>query len=188
MRARVLRTRERRVAPAEIRDAVETWARTYGGHGDVVWVPRAKTWQVRLTLRHGDPRLKGRDSDVFETVELQEWWEPWQWEKYAPRRARRHASSNRVLPGYRAYELDELGATGIIEILEKGSLMSGRGEFKSAEEAMYRVRETHRKERERAQGELRQHATDRALDQRRQVLKIPFLPVGVDLRRKEKAG
>ena len=50
-----------RIAPAEYRDAVELFARQYGGHGDVIWIPNpGNVWQARLELAPNDPRRKAQ--------------------------------------------------------------------------------------------------------------------------------
>ena len=62
MDVRVRRHDQSRVAPYEFRDAAELFARQYGGHGDIVWVAApVNCWQVRFTLKPGDPRLRHPD-------------------------------------------------------------------------------------------------------------------------------
>lgn len=173
-----------RVAPAEFRDEVELFARQHGGHGDIQWVPApVSCWQVRLSLKPGDPRLRHPDEGThFETVELHEWVDP----KLEPAHPklhllRRSAATNEPLQGYVAIELDELGVGGLRELLEKGSLLSGRGEYSSAEAAAKAVADRHRNLRERARQKQRESVAERALDRRRQILKIPYHRVGIDL-------
>jgi len=177
-----------RRAPVEYRDAVEAWARGHGGHGDIVWVPApANVWQVRLSLKAGDPRLQFGEG--FETVELHDWWSAEQWLKNKPDLAKRRAASrvarpgkrsHRITPGYYAFELDELGIEGILSRLSRGNLLSGRGEFKSAEEAGDIQRQKHRAAKEKRRLDEREDARHRSLDIRRSLLKIPFLPVGIE--------
>lgn len=194
----VKRANDTRVAPVEFRDAVEMFARRFGAHGDVVWVPdqvvrfegaeiRASVacWQVRFTLLHGDPRLKGREDTLFETVELHYWVDPrdrkWAVEPKVLDRLRRD-HRNRRRPGYVAYDLDELGVEGLITLLEKGSTLSGRGEFRSAVHAATVMRERHRDQMERTRRQMQDTAGYKAEDVRRQVFKIPYLGVGIELR------
>ena len=182
-----------RIAPNEFRDAVELYARQFGGHGDVVWVgDPINCWQVRLTLSPGDPRLRGMEGEVFETVELQEFVHPDSAHPAFPATNRgllkhlRRDTRGRLLPSFVAMELDDLGVSGLVEILERGSVFSGRGEFKSAEDAMQAVLRRERDRRERMRLQNRQQARDVAVATRRRILKIPFIPVGIELRRPEK--
>lgn len=187
---RVSRNR-RRIAPVEYRDAVETWARSRGGHADIVWVgPPANVWQVRLSLRVGDPRHQTGES--FEAVHLHDWWTADEWLKRKPDLARKRALTRqarpgkrayRVMGGYYAYELDELGIEGIIARLDRGNLLSGRGEFKSAEQAAETQRQRWRDLKHKRRRDEREDARHRSLDLRRHLLKIPFLPVGIELTR-----
>lgn len=198
-RVRIGKSDQARVAPWEFRDAVASFGRRFGGGGDLVWVPEqvvklpdgtklrasCSFWQVRLTLLPGDPRLKGRDGDVFETVELHYWVDPrdpkWAREPNVLKRLRRDRL-NRLMPGYVAYELDELGVLGLTELLERGSTLSGRGEFKGSQQAVTRMRERHRDHMQRLRSTLQREAGYKAVDARRRILKIPFLRVGIELR------
>lgn len=173
------------IAPAEFQEAVESWARQHGGHASLHWCgPPLNVWQVRLDLKANDPRLHSRQP--YETVELHQWTDPNDPDA-DPALVKRlkgqakDAGLKRTRAAYVSYRLDELGATGIIEILERGSLMSGRGEFEDPEDALRQVRKRQERARESLRRELRdaaQHAANRV---RRQIGKIPFLPVGTDL-------
>ena len=181
-----------RTAPAEYRDAVALYARNIGAGGDIVWVDDpVNCWQVRLTLDPSDPRCRLRDGQNYEATELQQFVHPDSahpcYPRHDPRlldKLRRHPRSNRPLPGYVAYELGDLGVSGVLEILERGSLLTGRGEFGSAEEAMNAVLARQSASQERARAEKRQRARDVAVATRRRIFKIPFLPVEIDLGRR----
>lgn len=179
----------KRVAPVEIRDAVEAFARKSGTHGDVLWVGQPiNAWQVRLTLKEGDPRLRSdHPDDKYEAVLLQEWVDPAK-EPHNPlaKRLTRRDRWNRLLPGYVSLELEELGVAGILAILERGSLMTGRGEFKNAEEAIKKTREANTAAKDIARRKAREEAGARARDIRRQLQKIPYHRVGIDLTPTEK--
>lgn len=178
----------RRVAPVEFRDAVEEFARKSGTHGDILWVgPPISAWQVRLTLKPGDPRLRSdHPDDKYESVLLVEWVDP-QKEPTNPLTKKLHRRDrwNRLLPAYVSVELDDLGVQGVLDILEKGSLMTGRGEFKSAEEAVKKTREANQSAKDIARRKARIEAGARARDVRRQLQKIPFHRVGIDLTQTE---
>lgn len=188
-------TRERqpsRVAPVEYRDAVALYAREIGASGDIVWVDApVNCWQVRLSLNPNDPRCRRMKGEAVETVELQRWVHPDpahpSYPKDDPRlleRLRRHPRTNLRMPGYVAFELTDLGVSGVVEILQRGSLLTGRGEFNSLEEVLEVVDRRERDKRDREREAHRQGARDLAAATRRKVLKIPFLPVGIEFGRR----
>lgn len=180
-RARVSRHRGRR-APLDYHEAVEKWARERGGHAKLVWYEDPMNcWAVVLSYKVGDPRAAGPDDG--EPVFLHDWKSAEWWERNAPRRAKRHHRSNRVMPASYAYELDELGVQGIIERLDRGNILSGRGEFTSSEQAGRVQVEKWRDAKHRNRLSRRDDAKHRALENRRWWHKIPFLPVGIDLKR-----
>lgn len=179
-RYRVTRDRHRK-APADLRDGVELWARKHGRTADLRWYEAPMNcWAVMLGFRPGDPRLKA--GEQAEPVFLHEWRDAEWWAKNDPLRARRHPRSNRIMPAYRAYELDELGLSGILRILDRGDLLSGRGEFRSAAEAGRAQVEQYRAEKHRRRLFARDEAKHRASNDgnRRRRLKIPLIPVGIE--------
>ena len=184
---RVSKHRGRRV-PVEYADAVEAWARTHGGHATLKWLDAPMNcWAVILRYRVGDPRQmigEGNEADG-EPVLLHEWKDIEWWRRQPPHvqqlAKRNHA--NRILPSYYAFDLDELGVEGVIARLNQGNILSGRGQFKSAEEAGNKQTEKFRAKQERERLRRRDEAGHRALDMRRSVYKIPFLGVGVQLTR-----
>ena len=174
----------KRRAPTEFRDEAELFARQYSGHGDVVWVGApVNCWQVRLTLAPNDPRLRHPDDGThFESAELHEWVDPSR-EPSHPKldKLPRNARTNAVTPGYIPLELDEIGVSGLRKLLEKGSLMSGRGEYESSEAATKAVVSQHRMLRETTEADQRDNARQRMKYGRRRALGIPMIPVGIDL-------
>lgn len=143
--------------PVEIRDAVEQWARTCGRHADIVFVPhtRPPIPQVRIELLPHDPRLRAwqegdADEKPVETVELVEW--------------------NDEKKCYVGMNLTDLGAGGVVELLERGNTWSGRGEFSSIQEGVVAARAKKKSHLERLQewvrGEVIQRARDRAYGDR----------------------
>ena len=179
----------RRVAPAAYRDAAELFARQHGVHGDVEWVPDpANFWQVKFTLKSNDPRERG--TEKHETVQLHRYVRDPYGKGVSTKdqqRLRRHPRSNKILPGYISYELDEIGVEGMIQILERGSLLSGRGRFTSSEHAVDVSRKKHNAASDRRRTSLMQQAGYKARDLRRSILKIPFMRVGIDLKKEKEA-
>ena len=174
-----------RKAPAEIRDGVELWARKHGRTGDVKWYDAPMNcWAVRLGYRPNDPRA--RDGSKHEVVFLHEWKSAEWWAENDSMRARRHHRTNRIMPAYRAFDLDELGLGGVIEFLDRGDLLSGRGEFSSAAEAGRVQVEKFRDEKHRRRREAQDNAAYRAKHDRRKFLNIPLIGVGIEFTPKEK--
>lgn len=173
-RVRVSQVRGRR-APVEYADAVEMWARGNGGHATLKWLEDPMNcWAVILSFKPNDPRA-GTDADG-EPVLLHDWKPAEWWAKYQPERARRHPRTNRIMPANYAYDLEELGISEIIERLDRGNILSGRGEFQSAEQAGRAQVEKFRTDKHRRRRAARDEASHRAKDRRRSLLGIPLLP------------
>lgn len=180
-RVRVSRQGGRR-APVEYAEAVEQWAREHGGHARLQWLEAPMNcWCVKLSYRLGDPRQASNTDG--EPVLLHEYWTAEQWQKRKPHLVRRHPRSNAVMAGNYAFELDELGVEGLKKWLDRGNILSGRGQFTSVEEAGKVQADRHESAMERLRATKRDNAKHRALDIRRSVYKIPFFRVGVSFDR-----
>lgn len=170
-----------RPVPNEYAEAVEGWARAHGGHAKIKWLAHPMNcWAVILSYKVGDPRAEDKRSEG-EPVLLHDYWTAKEWEQRSPRKARRHKRTNAIMPGNYAYELDELGVEGIIARLDRGNMLSGRGEFgkKTLEQVGLDTVTDHRSRMEKIREKKRDDAGARARDKRRTLLKIPFLPVGI---------
>lgn len=153
--------------PAAIADAVELWARKSGRHARLEWNRVTSWWEIHLSLKPDDPQMRAyREGKVgeepTETVPLIEW----DGEKGA----------------YAPIPIEQYGAAGVVFLLEKGDSWSGRGEFSSLQEAVTVAASRAREGRQRVKDQQRQWARDLGGDVRRSVLKIPYLPVGIDLK------
>ena len=157
--------RQQRRAPLEFQDAVELHFRKTGRHATVVWIPEPVCqWQVRITLRPDDPALRAYqagevEEEPVETVEI--------------------TYFNEDVGLYVGYELDELGVSGLVEMLEKGDMWSGQGRFGSIQEAMTYQVQTQRSQRERLKQAMRDEALAVGRDVQKRVLNEPVLPVGI---------
>lgn len=165
------------IAPVEVADAVELWARQYGRHATLTFVPPMGCWSVNLTLKPDDPALKryqeGEATEVpTEGVLLLEW----DAEVGDP-----NPTTGKKAGAYRAVNLEEYGPSGVVALLEKGNTWSGRGEFGSLQEAVIGAASRNREEAAKQKERQRQWARDYAGDVRRQTLKIPYVRVGVEL-------
>jgi hypothetical protein len=162
----------------EYRDAVELWARERGGHASLKWMSDPMNcWAVVLSYKVGDPRQSSPEDG--EPVLMHDWKDAKWWGKYHPERAKRHHRSNQIMPCAYAYDLDELGVSGMLERLDRGNILSGRGQFGSAEEAGRTQVEKFRDEKHKRRRSKRDDVDHRSRQMRRRLLKIPFLPVGI---------
>lgn len=108
--------------PWDIADAIILWGRNTGRDVTPVWHPVLDAPIVKIRLRPDDPRMK-----AWQEGDLEE--EPFE---------------TVLLPN----DLENYGATGIVEILQKGDLMSGRGTSSNLMSATVEVIERNRKARE----------------------------------------
>lgn len=175
-----LRSQPTREAPMEFQRAVAAFARDHGGQSaEIIWIPyEVNCWQVKLYKRGDDPSRSQDPGTHFEPVFLHEWVDP----RTEPNHPRLDRLPNRNRPGYVSLELEELGVQGLVNILEKGSLLSGRGEYQSAEHALHASLKREQERSEKRQLAAKDSAVTRWKDKRRQALKIPFLPVEIELR------
>lgn len=164
-------------APVEFADEAELFARQSGRHATMRFVPIGHgvgCWMVRLTLHPNDPvlGLHQRGEVAEEPME-----DVWLHRPLDP-------GERPLLPwyGFIPLRLEDLGVSGLREFLEKGNTWSGRGKFRSLEDAVRQAREQDAKAREKQRNDARENAGARARDTRRSRLKIPFVSVAIDLR------
>lgn len=162
---------DRRAIPYQISDAVEHWARSRGRHASIGWNPVLGCAVIDITLKGDDPRLK-----AYQEGRL----------KHEPKESvilhyqKTDYQGNTSGP-FIALNLEELGVTGIIEMLEKGDVWSGRGEFSSLHEAVQKVAQHNETHREKMKQDIRDAAMDRAKDMRRQILDLPLVSVPANI-------
>ncbi len=133
-------------------------------------------WSVNLSLKPNDPALRAYQEgkateEPTEGVLLIEWDDS----------LGDMLPSGRKAGGYRAVNLEEYGAAGVVGLLEKGNTWSGRGDFGSMQEAVTAAASRSRESKNALREAQRQHVRDYAADTRRQYLEIPLIPVGVEL-------
>ena len=156
--------------PVEMADEVELWARQSGRHAKIEFRPtmikdgrvEAGCWVVRISLKSNDSRMGLYQRGQVAEEPTEDVW--------------LHVVDNTSPTGYRAFDLSQLGVSGLRQFLEQGDTWSGRGEFRSlddqariAMEANAKMREKHREyEKEENRHEQREN--------RRKYLHIPLLP------------
>lgn len=170
-------------APADIADEVELYARESGRHATLHFIPTLLmgrtvirgTWMARFTLKPDDPRLS-----VFQDGQAEE--EPTDpvW-FHVP-----NENEGAIIPGtfdqhkegtYRALDIVAMGASGVRAFLERGNMLSGRGEFDSLEEQVTKVREHNREVKTKLRAHHKEENRHELAERRRSWLKIPVVPV-----------
>lgn len=163
------------VAPVEIADEVELYAREGGRHATLHFIPTlirygrvvAGTWLVKFTLRPDDKRmLLYREGKVADPPTEDVWL---------------HVADPEAPNGYRPLDLAALGASGVRTFLEKGNTWSGRGAFKSLEEVAQEAMRQNEAMKAKHRADMKEANRYEQRDLRRSRLKIPYLRVGVDL-------
>lgn len=160
-------------APVWAQDAVMRWAREHGcAPGTLRWNPLMQCWEIHLALKEDDPRLKAWQSGTAPEKPTEV--------VFLHVRKERQGKRPRMV----GLSLEDLGERGLREILDRGNLLSGRGEFKSLMESVRAAAEQREALREKRYRDAEQVARDNSREKRRSALGIPALPVGIDLKEK----
>jgi hypothetical protein len=151
--------------PPDVRDEIITWFREQGRIASVVWNDLMRCAEVRIRFKDDDPRL-----GAYRAGRIREDFDPL-WLHYEDKDSK--------LVGY---NLSELGASGVRNILDQGNLMSGRGEYRD----LYAAIKATNKRNEKLKDSIRKAALDgvreRSHLKRRKILELPQVPVGIDLK------
>ena len=149
--------------PWEIQDTVELWARKWGRHGRVEWVPGLNCYAIHLTRRPDDPIMRewqegrlAQSDPPTESVLLHE---------FDPKVGR-----------YVPLKLEELGPSGIEELLDKGNAWSGRGEFKTLADGLAHAVDQNKRNKEEWAKHMSELGRDIGSLARRTVLNLPWVP------------
>lgn len=163
------------VAPADISDAVIVWARNQGRRSrGVEWDQEHNCFVIRMTRRMEDPihkaRQEGRvsEDDTYETIYLQGW--VWTDQKNG---------KGKFLP----YDLNMYGPSGIIELLDRGNMATGRGEYASLQQYISATVARNKDKKEAWKRQAEDQARETANRFRRKVLNLPMVPVNAGLKR-----
>jgi hypothetical protein len=162
-------------APQAIQEEVELWARESGRHAKMHFAPPG-TWFIRLSLKSTDKRMKLFQMGLSAEPPGEDVW--------------LHTSNpheGKVISGVRQgpyipLSLEELGTSGVREFLQKGDTWSGRGKYLSMIDQIRQVNTTNEDARVKARADAKEASRYEQRDKRRWRFKIPFLPVGIDLR------
>jgi hypothetical protein len=173
------------VAPVDVADAIILYFRERGRNATVEWIDAMHCFAALVSLKASDPLLgawnEGRltgERVPSEDVFLHE-------RNPHPQAGKIRRDFNGkpigLVPIYRPLDLAGLGVSGIIEFLQQHDTQSGRGEFVSLAAAVQHSAEQQRVGTAKIKTEQRNLAVDRYKDMRRQVEKIPYHTVGIDL-------
>jgi hypothetical protein len=169
-------------APVEIADAVEMYAREHDRHATLEFIPTwidrgrvaAGAWVARFTLRNSDKRMQLYQQGLAPKPPTEDVW-------FHVRNPK--AATNPKEPDYFPLDIHQLGVSGIRQFLQRGDTWSGRGEFRSLEEQARLAMQSNTEMRERFRAEQKEASRLEQRDKRRSRFKIPFLRVGIDLKK-----
>lgn len=158
---------DRRAIPVAMRDAVEMWARqNRGTHGYVAWNPVLKCAVIDLELRADDPRMKA-----------------WQEGRL------KHKPMESIPLHYQAFgggpfiaiDIEQLGVSGLLDMLDKANTWSGRGQYNNMIEAVQAAERQNENLRESVRKAALDNTRDRTRDMRRQILDLPLVSVPANI-------
>jgi len=160
------------IPPVEIADEVELYARAWGRHATVHFVPTLfannrvfrGTWVIRMTLRPDDKRMKlWQEQKVNEPPTEDVWLHEPNPEvgKIIP-----HTGNLRE-PSFRPLNITEMGAGGVRAFLEAGNMWSGRNKIRSPEDELKHNQEMRRQATEKARADAQEAGRYIVADQRR---------------------
>lgn len=157
--------------PWQMQDALEKWARGFGKHAKIEYLTHTDppTPQVKISLDPDDPRRQA--GEQWETVQLVVWDEE----------GETHPRTGKPMGAYVPIPLEELGTSGLIELLNRTNVQTGRGEYASLQEAIHdqwtKALEAQRRERRKH----RDAAIQFGRQFRRRIFDIPHHRVGIEL-------
>lgn len=159
--------------PVEFADAVEKYARRTNRHGTLRFAPPpVNCWVIELTLMQNDPARAAWQGQIVEE-------EPaeivYLWRASTPAESSKHGREHLV-----GYKLDELGVTGMIELLERTDTFSGRGQYRSHKDAIRDQAYKAEKGVEKLVDEARADSVRIGLDMKGSCEGRPYLTVDVD--------
>lgn len=180
-----LRRSEMPRAPVEIQEEVELYARESGRHANLIFVPTEfvngrlanGTWLVRFTLRSNDKRMQAYQEGRAAKPPTEDVW----LHEHNPDEGKPISGGRKQGP-YKPLDIVQMGAGGVRQFLERGN-MWGRGQFKSLEEQVREVQADNEAARLKFRADQKEASRYEQRDKRRWRLKIPFISVGVNLKK-----
>lgn len=168
--------------PAELAEEVENYARDWGRHAVLRFVPILLKgpkivrgcWVARFRLKPNDPRLQMYQKGRVEEEPAEDVW----FHVVNPRR------NEPGEPEYLPLDIVQMGASGVRQFLERGN-MWGRGEYSSLTDQLLKTRKASSYAADARYEKARERNCEMVRDRRRSLLKIPFFRVGIDLKNKK---
>lgn len=162
--------------PPDVRDEIILWFREQGRMASVHWNEVMRCAEIRVRFRDDDPRMKlhregrwGEDASGKRVrLNLPDYDPIWL-----------HHETKEGLVGY---NLSELGASGVRNLLDQGNLHSGRGEYRDLYESIKAVHARNEKMQEEIKKAALEGVRERSHLKRRAILQLPQVPVGIDLK------
>lgn len=152
--------------PQEIEDAVILWARSYNREAKVGYHRIMKCHAIQLSAPADDPKWAAyRDGKLKQAPH-----------EFIP--LNRQDASGHYVP----IALEELGASGIVQMLEEANMWSGRGEYDDVAGAAQAVIARNAAHREEQAAAVEEAAKESAWLHRRGVFGLPQTSVGIDLK------
>jgi len=180
-------------APVEIQEAVELYARNSGRHGKLHFVPFGG-WFLALTLRPDDKRLLPYKQGLTKDEPYEKVWfhvkDPYEGKTVDVHGDKRFKNMPlmpwcyglRRQSQFLQLDIVQMGVEGVTQFLNADNVWSGRGKFRSFEEANRKAEADNQAGLERLRENMAYKAGKMARDMRRQLLKIPYLRVLTDLK------
>ncbi len=162
-------------APSHFQEVVEIWARESDRHAKLHFAPTG-TWFVRISLKSDDRRLRMHQMGLMDEPMGEDVW------LHLPNPHEGKVINDERQGPFIPIDLEQLGVTGLREFLDKGNTWSGRGEYLSLIDQRLKVNEANEYARRRHRAFQKEESRHEMRQSRRFRLKIPFLPVGIDLR------
>jgi hypothetical protein len=177
-------------APWEIQDEVELYAREWGRTAKLHYVPvltvRGRIvvgcWVVRMSLKPNDKRMQLYQQGIAPEPPTEDVW----LHERNPHVGRPIRGTTLREPDYRALDIVQMGAGGVRRFLEQGNTWSGRGESRSIEDHLRKIRHLNQESKEKFREEQKTANRLEQRDKRRWRFKIPFLNIPLEFGPKRK--
>jgi hypothetical protein len=159
-----------RVIPWQLSDAVEMWARERGKHATIGWNSATNCAVIDFTLRPDDPRMK-----AYREGKL----------RFEPKESlllnyRETDSQGREYGPFLPLDIEQLGVSGVINMLNEGDVQSGNGKYADMQQAVHAIERRNAQARAKMKDVAVENARLRARDDRRWVAGQPLVTVTTD--------
>jgi len=170
-------------APWDLQEEVELYARESGRTAKLHFMPGVNTWFVRFSLRSNDKRMLAFQQGMAAEPPTED---VWFHRAASPEDVTKQRASK---PGdFVALDIVQMGRSGIREFLDRGNTWSGRGEFASIAESRLKAKQAEKEAKEKLYRHQKDEARQMVKATKHHRLKIPVVPVGIDLKERANNG